>query len=393
MKTKNIPRLFNIKERSFFLFGPRGVGKSTFLKNTFPDSLYIDLLDSSLYLDLSKQPSNLEAMAKRIPEKSWIVIDEIQKIPHLLDEVHRLMEFKDWYFVLCGSSARKLRKGGVNLLAGRAITRDMEGFSYKELEKDYNLDFSIEWGTLPLVQQNQDDVEDILNAYVNTYIKEEIKEEGAVRNLQPFLRFLEIAGLINGQVLNKQNIVREASVPRSNVDVYFSILEDSLLCHFLPAYRPKVKVREQSHAKFYWFDTGAARAASGLLYDKLDQIWSGTALETLIYHELRVYNKIANKYRPVYYYRTSTGLEIDFIIEIKKQQFSKPAEIICIEVKNSKKWDHRWEKPMKSLAAESKLIVKKMIGIYRGKYSYIFNEVEVLPVETFLNELFSGNIF
>ena len=125
---------------------------------------------------------------------------------------------------------------------------------------------------------------------VNTYLKEEIKEEGIVRNLPPFLRFLEVAGLLNGQVVNGQNIAREASIPRASVDSYFSILEDTLLGHFLPAYRPKAKVREQAHPKFYWFDPGVARGAAGLLFDPVDRLWRGTALETTLFHELRVYN-------------------------------------------------------------------------------------------------------
>ncbi|KPA15215.1 ATPase AAA [Candidatus Magnetomorum sp. HK-1] len=393
MSKDTIKRLLTISNHSFFLFGPRGVGKSTFLRNIFPNALHIDLLDSRKHIELSQHPNHLEAMAKGMSEHSWIVIDEIQKIPMLLDEVHRMMENFRWNFALCGSSARKLRSGGTNLLAGRAITYKMESFSYQELKNKFDPDFALLWGTLPLVINNQAIAKDILSAYVNTYIKEEIKEEGVVRNLPPFLRFLEIAGMMNGQILNKQNISREASVPRSNVDVYFSILEDSLLGHFLPAYRPNIKVREQTHPKFYWFDPGVARSAANLLYDPPDQLWLGTSLETLIYHELRVYNHIARKERSIYYYRTSSGVEIDFVIETQKRQLKKHAEIICIEVKSSQKWDRRWEKPMRNMANNSKIVVKKMIGVYRGNTTYNFDGVEVFPLIKFLDALFSGNIF
>jgi len=252
MENIYINRLLCVPNRSFFLFGPTGVGKSTWLEKNMGDSLFFDLLDSSLYLELSQNPMNLEALAENIPEGSWIVIDEIQKIPTLLDEVHRLMEKKKWRFALCGSSARKLRRGGVNLLGGRAVTRNLDTFSYGELGEAFNLDFSLQWGLLPWVQLEKENAADILGSYVNTYIKEEIKEEGIIRRVPPFLRFLKIAGQLNGQLLNAQNISREAMVPRSSVDVYFSILEDTLLGHFLPAYRPGVKVREQTHPKFYW---------------------------------------------------------------------------------------------------------------------------------------------
>ena len=276
MKKAHITRLLKAPGRSFFLFGPRGVGKTTWLKAILPNVSFFDLLDSALYLELSQKPGNLEAMVGNLPQDSWVVIDEIQKIPNLLDEVHRLMETKRWKFALCGSSARKLRRGGVNLLGGRAVTRNLDAFSYGELGDAYNVEFSLQWGLLPLVQFDRENAPDILSSYVNTYIKEEIREEGIVRRLPPFLRFLSIAGQLNGQLVNGQNISREAGVPRSSVDVYFSILEDTLLGHFLPAYRPNVKVREQTRPKVYWFDPGVARAAAGLLFDPADRFWKGT---------------------------------------------------------------------------------------------------------------------
>jgi len=321
------------------------------------------------------------------------VIDEVQKIPHLLEEVHRLMELKRWRFALCGSSARKLRRGGTNLLGGRAITRNLEGFSSKELGDSFDPELSLEWGFLPLVQFDQKNAQDILNSYVNTYIKEEIKEEGIVRNLPPFLRFLSIAGLLNGQLINGQNIAREAAIARSSVDIYFSILEDTLLGHFLPAYRPNVKVREQTHPKFYWFDPGVARAAAGLLYDPVDRVWKGTALETMIYHELRVYNHTQYRNRNIAFYRAGSGVEVDFVIETRKQQPSSYAHIVCIEVKMAEKWDGRWEQPMRSLSSRGGIHVDRMIGVYTGKRSYRFDDVDILPVTEFLKQLHGGEVF
>ena len=269
------------------------------LRQVLPEALHLDLLDASLYLELSRDPHRLEAIIGDRPKGAWIVLDEIQKTPALLDEVHRLMESRRWRFALCGSSARKLRRGGANLLAGRAITLNIEGFSAGELGKEFNLSHSLDWGMLPFVQEDPEAAIEILAAYMNTYLKEEVREEGLVRRVPPLVRFLGLAGQLNGQVVNKQNIAREAALSRSTVDTYFSILLDTLLGHFLPAWRPGLKVREATHPKFYWFDPGVARAAAGWLRDPVDRIWQRTALETLVYHELRVYNEVSRKLRPL----------------------------------------------------------------------------------------------
>ena len=388
-----IPRLLRFPEWSFFLFGPRATGKSTWLKQVLPDALRLDLLDATLYLELARDPHRLEGMAGYRPPGSWIILDEIKKTPALLDEVHRLMESRRWRFALCGSSARKLRRGGANLLAGRAITLNMEGFCAAELGDRFVLPFSLEWGLLPIVQREPDRAADILQAYVNTYIKEEIREEGLVRSVPPFLRFLAVAGLLNGQTLNAGNIAREAAVPRSTVDTYFSILTDTLLGHFLPAWRPAIKVRETAHPKFYWFDPGVARGAAGLLRDAVDRTWKGVSLETLIFHELRVYNEMSRKMRPLAYYRTAAGVEIDFVVETKRRQSGKPAHVVVIEVKMSEKWDRSWETAMRDLASLGGIRVDGMYGIYTGPRIYRFNGLKVLPVLDFLRALHRGEIF
>ncbi|NWF54068.1 MAG: ATP-binding protein [Syntrophaceae bacterium] len=388
-----IPRLLPCPDRSFFLFGPRATGKSTWLKQVLPDALYLDLLNASLYLELTRDPHRLEALAGNRPAKSWIVLDEIQKAPALLDEVHRLMESRRLNFALCGSSARKLRRGGANLLAGRAITLNMEGFSAAELGDRFSLPFSLEWGLLPFVQEERHRAGDILEAYVNTYLKEEVREEGLVRSVPPFLRFLSVAGQLNGQMVNAYNIAREAEVPRSTVDTYFSILIDTLLGHFLPAWRPGVKVREVAHPKFYWFDPGVARAAAGLLRDPLDRSMKRTSLETLIFHELRVYNEISRKMRPLAYYRTAAGVEIDFIIETRKRQASKPPHLVAVEVKLSEKWDRTWENPMRALACLPGIKVERLFGVYTGKRVYHFEGVDILPLPDFLLALHRGDVF
>lgn len=388
-----IPRLLRRPDRSFFLFGPRGTGKSTWLKEVLPGAPRFDLLDASLYLELSRDPHRLEALIGNRPSGTWVVLDEIQKVPQLLDEVHRLMETRRWRFALCGSSARKLCRGGANLLAGRALTLSMESFSAVEVGKAFGLDRALNWGLLPFVYNEPKAASDILAAYVNTYLKEELQAEGLIRNAPPFIRFLSVAGQINGQIVNAQNIAREAAVARSTVDTYFSILMDTLLGHRLPAWRPGIKVREAAQPKFYWFDPGVARAAAGLLRDPADRMWQGYALETLVYHELRVYNEISRKHRPISYYRTPAGLEIDFVIETAKRRQDTGPRVVSIEVKRAERWDRAWEKPMQALAAADGVKVDGMIGIYCGTRAYRFGGVQVWPFVDFVKALYAGEVF
>jgi len=380
-------------ERSFFLFGPRGTGKSTWLHQILPEAARLDLLDASLHLELTRDPHRLEAIVGKRPADSWVVVDEVQKVPSLLDEVHRLMELRRWRFALCGSSARKLRRGGANLLAGRALTLSIEGFTGGELGQRFDIGSAIEWGTLPFVALAGGDAPEILAAYVNTYLREEIREEGLVRRVPPFVRFLGVAGQLNGQTVNGHNIAREAGVPRATVDAYFGILTDTLLGHFLPAWRPGAKVREVAHPKFYWFDPGVARASAGLLRDAVGGPWRGTALETLIFHELRVYNETRRRHRAIGYYRTPAGVEVDFVIETRKRQGDEPPHVVLIEVKLAEKWDTSWEKPMRELSRQQGLVVERAFGVYMGSRRYEAEGVQVLPAIEFLAALRTGAVF
>jgi len=386
-------RLLQKPERSFFLFGPRGTGKSTWLQHVLPDAFRLDLLDASLYLELSRDPHRLEALIGRRAAGAWIVLDEIQKVPPLLDEVHRLMALHKWNFALCGSSARKLRRGGANLLAGRALTLSLESFSAAELGDLFDLEFALNWGMLPFVWNEPRYAADILAAYVNTYLKEELQAEGLIRNVPPFIRFLSVAGQINGQVVNAQNIARDAAVARSTVDNYFGVLTDTLVGHFLPAWRPGLKVREATQPKFYWFDPGVARASAGFLRDPTDRLWQGAALEAMIYHELRVYNEVSRKQRPLHYYRTPAGVEIDFVIETARRRPASLPRVIAVEVKRAERWDRTWEKPMRSLADNAGVTVERMFGVYCGSRSYQFDNITVLPFTDFIKALFAGDVF
>ena len=224
-------------------------------------------------------------------------------------------------------------------------------------------------------------------------MKEEIREEGVVRKVPPFLRFLGIAGQLNGQVVNAQDVATEAAVPRSSVDAYFSILTDTLVGHFLPAYQPRLKVREHTHPKFYWFDPGVARAAAGLLRDPADRCWLGFALETLVYHELRVFNEVGRRHRPLAYYGAASGTEIDFVIETRQGRPQPPAHVVLVEVKLSGKWDRQWERAMRDLKTRPGIVVDRMIGVYTGERSYHYDGLDVLPVADFLRQLHQGTVF
>lgn len=387
------PRLLPAPARSFFLFGPRGVGKSTWLREKFPTAVTLDLLRADLFLELTRHPENLEAHIGKLPKDGWVCVDEIQRIPALLNEVHRLIESRGWRFALTGSSARKLKRGGANLLGGRALTLQMAPPVASELGDDFDLEQALQWGALPLVVQNPAESQQLLHSYVHTYLREEILEEGLVRKVDPFARFLEVAGLVNGQVTNLGNIARDAGVPRSSVDTYFSILQDTLLGQLLSSYRPGARVRETTHAKFYWFDPGVARAAAGLLNDPVDNIWKGFALETLLLHELGVYNHVHGKNRPIHFWRTGAGVEIDFVVETARKTMSKPAEVVAIEAKLATKWDRRWEQGARALADSGTVRCKRMIGVYQGRNTLSFDGFDVLPVRAFLHSLYAGEIF
>jgi predicted AAA+ superfamily ATPase len=386
-------RLLIAPSRSFFLFGPRATGKSTWLREALPRARRLDLLDTRLALELARSPHRLESHLGEARAGDWVVLDEIQKIPALLDEVHRLMEERRLRFALCGSSARKLRRGGANLLAGRALLREMEGFVSAELGTDFDLRRAQEWGTLPIVTESRGDEAEILESYVHTYIEQEIKAEGIVRQIPPFLRFLTVAGQLNGQMVNASNISREAEVPRASVDGYFSILVDTLLGHFLPAWQPGLKVRERARPKFYWFDPGVARCAAGLGADPVDRTWRGFALETLVYHELRVFNHTQARNRPLAYYRTAAGVEIDFIIETRKRRDGAKPSVVCVEVKSADRWDVSWNRTLLDVEASGRVRVDGLYGVYQGDRRLRFDGIQVLPVRDFLSMLHAGEVY
>jgi len=381
----NYRRTLLAPKRPFFLFGPRGTGKSTWLKTKFPQAYAIDLLRNNDFYKYAKDPALFEKEIKALKRGSWILIDEIQKLPRLLDEAQNLIENHGFSKVaMSGSSARKLRRESGNLLAGRAILKNLFPLTAKETNYEIAIDQFVTYGALPAcVTMKKADREDFLTSYVETYLREEIRAEGLVRNLDSFARFLEVASLAAGQVTNLQQIASDCGVNRNSVRGFFSILEDTLIGYWLPAYRPRAKIKEVAHPKFYWFDAGVLRAAADGFNRPLPAEFEGVAFETFILNELRAhihYNSVRGK---LSYWRTPSGSEVDFV-------FESPKGVIAIEVKGSRSYKSHFAKGIKSLSENLQLKSKYLI--YRGDKSLIDGDVHVIPALDFIKLLNANKI-
>ncbi len=364
------------QDKSFFLFGPRGTGKTTWAKANFPKAIYLDLLEAELFNNLLANPQRLE---KFIPEKykGWIVIDEIQRVPQLLNEVHRLIEQYRYKFVLTGSSARKLRKGGENLLGGRALTFFMHPFSAIELKSDFNLKYSLKYGQLPSVYVEKEPKK-YLEAYVKTYLEQEIYQEGLTRNLSRFVRFLEAASFSQGSVLNISEVARECSVERKVIENYFTILEDLLIAYRLPVFIKRAKRRLISHPKFYFFDIGIYRTVRPMgPLDKPEEA-EGVALESLFFHELKTINDALGLGYKIYYWKTSNKKEVDFVLYGDKGLYA-------FEVKRTSRVTKGMFSGLKSFIRDYP--EAKTYFVYGGKRYMREGPIEIIPIESVLDKL------
>lgn len=299
-------------DRSFFLFGPRSTGKSTWVQNEFPSALLVDLLKASIFTRLTAQPDRLERM---IPEgfSDWVIVDEIQKVPALLDEAHRLIEGRKLKFILTGSSPRKLRRGGVNLLGGRALTLRMYPLTAAELKSDFDLKRALVHGLIPLAY-TADDPRDFLESYIQVYLQEEIAQEGLIRNIGSFTRFLESASFSQGSILNVSTVARDCAVPRKTVEGYFDILNDLQIGYRIPLFQKRARRKTQAHPKFYFFDAGLFRALRPLGPLEDGEGTTGPSLETLVLQELLGLNSYLRTRYQIHYWRSANNMEVDFVL-------------------------------------------------------------------------------
>ncbi len=378
-----VQRLLPAPDSSFFLLGPRGTGKTTWIGQRFPAAPVYDLLRSDEHLRLARDPAAFGRECDSLPERSWIVVDEVQRVPALLDEVQRLMTRRKQRFVLSGSSARKLRRGGANLLAGRAELKSLFPFTLAELGFERDLESTLEYGLLPLAVTGRKP-RVFLKAYVETYLREEVLAEAIVRQIGPFARFLEVAARVNGQMVNVTGIARDAQVARPTVQDYFQILVDTLIAFWLPAWRAKKSVKQVAHPKLYLFDCGVARHLAGYGHLPVHPQERGFLLETFLLHELRAHLHYREIDAPVHFWRTHDGTEVDFVVETERGP-------VAIEVKSSERWDPRFGAGLGRFRAEHPG-TRSAWGVYCGARSLQVGDLRVLPWKTFLRQLAEGAI-
>lgn len=360
MAKRTYSRLVKPPRQSFFLLGVRGVGKSTWVRHHFSDAPYIDLLDEARYQDYLADPSLFAADIQSAAPDSWVVVDEIQRLPNLLNEVHRHIENRHLNFALLGSSARKLKASGVNLLAGRALHRTMHPLTAAELGDDFDLDAVLDTGTIPLIWV-ADDRRSVLETYVRFYLREEVRAEGLVRNLPGFARFLPVAALYHGQAVSISGIARDCGVARTTVQGYLDILEDTLLAYRLPAFQPRLRVRERQHPKLYWVDSGLVRAVKKS-HGSIAPEERGALLEGWVLHLLRAHAEEDELFDDVRYWapHAAARKEVDFVLR-------RGNELAAIEVKSQSRYHTGM---LAGLRAIAELRLVRRVLVYGGKRSF-----------------------
>lgn len=365
-----------ISRKSAFLLGPRQTGKTTLIRESLADCRCYNLLHTDVFLRLSQRPSRLREEIG--PSESLVVIDEVQKLPILLDEVQALIDDRGLRFLLTGSSARRLRTRGVNLLGGRALMKTLHPLVWKELGDAFSLSRALETGLLPSIYFSEDPRSDV-EAYVGQYLKEEIAAEAAVRNLPAFSRFLPVAGLSNGRLINYSNIANDAQVPRATVQEYFQILRDTLIGIDLPAWKQSVKRKPIATNKFYFFDVGVAHHLQQRRHLAPGTPEFGEAFEAFFHHELRSYCDYAGPC-PLHYWRSTSGFEVDFILDDRTAIEVKAKPIVGDQ-------DLRGLKAIREEGVLSRAIVASLETIPRR-----VDGIEILPWQMVLERLWAGDL-
>lgn len=386
-----IRRLSNpLNSDSFFIFGARGVGKSTFIQDQFFHEMkdseiwQIDLLNDDVFDRYSRRPSLIESDYLELKKKpTWIFIDEVQKIPELLNHVHRMIEKNKQKFILTGSSARKLKIVGANLLAGRAFMNFMYPMTYLELANSFSLEEVLHWGSLPkIIDSTIEQKMSYLRAYVLTYIKEEVLLEHFIKNLEPFRDFLEVAAQMNGKVINFSKIGKEVGIDDKTIKNYYSILEDTLLGIFLPAFHKSIRKGQAQHPKFYFFDLGIKRAIERTFHDRFSagSIAFGDAFEHLVVLEIFRLNSYLNKDFRLSFFRTKEGKEIDLIL-------TRGRKTIAIEIKSKDKVDFDEVNKLNLIAKE--VGATEVYYLSRDEISTNKNGVHCLPWQKGIESIFT----
>ena len=364
-----------MSKKSHFLLGPRQTGKSHLIRQALPSARIYDLLDSSVYLSLSQNPSRLGE--ELTADERLVVIDEIQRLPDLLNEVHRLIESRGVRFLLTGSSARRLRGGGINLLGGRARTRHLHPLTRHELGKHFDLARALGYGLLPSIYFSHDPHAD-LASYAGTYLQQEVIAEGATRNAPAFSRFLRVAALANATLVNFTNIASDAQVPRTTVYEYFEILKDTLILHEVPAWAASKKRKPIVSSKYYFFDGGVAAALQGRTAPAPQTTEYGHAFETYLLHELKCHADYGAG-DPVSFWRSTSGYEVDFLIgdhtaiEVKAKANVGPQDLRSLRAIGE-------EQTFKHLLCVSLEPRRRQVG-----------NITILPYRQFLDRLWAGD--
>lgn len=381
----NIERLIKLPEagtETFFIWGSRQAGKSTLLKECYPDAAWIDLLKSDVLRRYATHPEVLREELVRSGDR-FVVVDEVQKVPDLLGEIHWLHENRDVHFALCGSSARKLRRGHANLLGGRAVRHELFGLSARELGASFDLVRMLNQGTLPRIYLSERP-RSLLNAYVADYLKEEVLAEGLTRRLPPFSSFLNAAALTDTEQVNFTSIARELGVSRETVRGYFEILSDTLLARMLPPYRKRPKRRLSLADKFYFHDVGVVNflARRGTLQPGSELF--GKAFENWVFHELCCYNAYRERFAEFSFWRLSSGIEVDFVVN----------DLECaIECKASSNIHSGHVKGLNEIAREHPDVGRRILVSNAPLSRTLQSGIEILSVSDFLEALWSGELF
>ncbi len=369
---------------TFFLWGPRQAGKSTLLKQHYPDSVWVDLLKADEFRRYASSPERLrEELEAAGPDPSrQVVIDEIQKVPALLNEVHWLIENRDLRFAMCGSSARNVRRGAANLLGGRALRYELRGLTAGEIGEDFNLDRLLNHGYLPSIYESGQP-RHRLDAYIADYLREEVAAEGLVRNLPAFSDFLDTAALSDGDPVNHSNIARECGVSAPTVKAYFSILTDTLLARWLPRWRKRAKRRLAGAPKFYFDDVGVVNrlARRGELLRGSDSY--GKAFENWIFHELSAFVAYRELDEQLTYWRLPSGIEVDFIVGEMR---------LAIEAKATAKITGQHLKGLRTLAEEHPGIDRRFVVCLESRPRCTSDKIDIIGAEDFALKLWRGDL-